>query len=273
MDKKPHLSNSQVTTLTSCGEQYRRRYVRHDPAPVGLSLMVGTAVDKAVTLNLDRKMIHGAFLSGDEIRDITVRTFRRSVLDAKEGDKGILFRQEELLAGKDVAIAEAEKKAVRLALLHAREAAPKLQPLYLQRPLWVELAGYPFDLSGIVDVQEADCIRDTKTKNRTPAKTVADTSDQLTIYALLSYYMDGAIPSKLVLDCLIDNKTPIYRAFATTRAQEDFDVLLRRLVAAWDAIEAGAFIPARESDWWCGRDWCGYWETCQYVKRSRRPEN
>jgi hypothetical protein len=171
----------------------------------------------------------------------------------------------------EAAIAEGEAKAVRLAFMHAELVAPTLNPIYLQRPLSIEIPGYPFDIGGILDIQEFDSVRDTKTKGKTPPKDVADTDDQLTVYAMLVYLTDGTIPQKLVLDCLIDTKTPKYVAFETTRTEEDFNVLLRRISVACDAIESGVFLPARESDWWCSEFSCGFWQSCKYVKRSRRP--
>jgi hypothetical protein len=259
--------------LSKCGWMYHRRHDLGHKLPGGISLYVGIAVDNAVTLNLDRKMMQGEFMSLAEIEQLVRAAYRKSVLEGRNSDEGILFKKDELEDGKEESITEGEAKAVRLAKLHAIEAAPNLHPVYLQRPLHVELPGYPFDLGGIIDVQELDAIRDTKTKGKTPARTIADDDDQLTIYALLVAMNDGMLPQKLVLDCLIDNKTPIYRPFETVRYEEDFDVLLRRIDAASTAIEKEIYIPARESDWWCGEYSCGFYKDCKYVRRSRRPTN
>lgn len=271
VEGKRHISITQLDTLSKCGEQYRRKYVLHQKGPKGLTLYVGIAVDRAVTMNLDRKMMQGSPMSLEEIRELTVSAYRKCIQEAREGDEGILFKEDELLEGEEISIANAEAKAVRLARLHAIEVAPNLKPIYLQRPLSVELPGYPFDLGGIIDVQELDSVRDTKTKGTTPPKTVANDDDQLTVYALLVFMNDGAIPPRLILDCLVDLKTPVYKPFETTRTEEDFDVLLRRIHAGYEAIEKGAFIPARESDWWCSKNSCEFHSTCKYVKQARRP--
>jgi len=265
------ISISRMNTMSQCGYKYELRYVYGLKEPVGLALLVGSAVDTAVTLNLDRKMMQGEFMALDVMDQLTTSVYRRLVKEAADGDAGILFKQDELLEGKDASIKEGEAKALRLARLHAQVVAPNLKPIYLQRPVSIKLPDYPFDLGGIIDIQEADSIRDTKTKNKTPPRTVADNDDQLTMYALLVMVNDGGIPPKLILDCLVDNKTPVYKPFETTRTDEDFDVLLRRLEAVHRAIEKGAFVPARESDWWCSGDCCGFHETCKYVKRWRRP--
>jgi hypothetical protein len=270
-EQKKRLSNSQIETLTKCGEQYRQRYVLHHRSPAGISLFVGSAVDKGVTQNLDKKIMLGSLMSNEELEQIVRTAYRSAVREAKEGDEGILLKKDEAEMGLEEAIADGEAKAVRLALLHARDVAPSLNPIALQRPIGIELPGYPFDIGGILDIQEADSVRDTKTKGTTPPKDTAHRDDQLTIYAMLVFLADGAIPQKLILDCLVDLKTPKYVPLESTRTEEDFNVLLRRIAIACEAIDSGIFLPAPETDWWCSEYSCGFWQNCKYVKRSRRP--
>jgi len=154
--------------------------------------------------------------------------------------------------------------------LHYNHAAPYIKPAYVQRALSVELPGYPFDLGGVIDLQEEDgTIRDTKVKDKTPSAGFADDDDQMTLYAALEYLHSGNLP-KLVYDCLIDTKIEKYVPLETARVADDFDVLLRRIDAACNAIEKGVFLPAKETDWWCGEYSCWYWKSCKFVKRSRR---
>jgi hypothetical protein len=100
--------------------------------------------------------------------------------------------------GRESAINEAREKAIRLTRLHAMTFAPTIEPIYLQRSLSMTLPGYPFDIGGVLDIQEADRVRDTKTSGKTPNKTVAETSDQLTVYAMLVMFNDGKIPSESI---------------------------------------------------------------------------
>lgn len=271
LKKKGGLSITSIETLLKCGEMFRRRYILKQRSPVTIDMIVGRAVDDSVTLNLDRKMIKDQFMSIEEITDLVLDRYRKAIREARESDEGILLKKKEALAGKEESIIEGEKKAVRLAKIHAIEVAPKLHPIHLQRSLSVELPDHPFDIGGVIDIQEVDAVRDTKTKGKTPPGTVADEDEQLTVYAMLVYLHDGAIPPKLILDCLIDNKTAIYRPFETTRIEEDFDVLLERIAVANYAIQCGVFLPARQSDWFCGEYQCGYWPTCKYVRRKHRP--
>jgi hypothetical protein len=270
---KRRLSISQMNLLAQCGEAYRRRYVNHERTPSGISLIVGSVVDRAVTKNLFSKMTTGNLMPKDELHEFVMRDYARSISEANATDEGISYTQKELLEGKEEIIQEGKEKAVRLTLLHLEVVAPKLNPLYLQRALSVELPDYPFDVGGIIDIQEVDSVRDTKTKAKAPSAGTADDDDQLTMYGLLVYMNDGIIPPKLVLDCLVDTKIPKYVPAETTRTEEDFNVLLRRIAVSCDAINSGVFIPARESDWWCSESYCSFWKTCKYVKRSKRPNS
>ena len=152
----------------------------------------------------------------------------------------------------------------------ASDAAPLIQPTHVQREVRVALPGESVELLGYIDVQEGmTAIRDTKTSAKTPPANAADKSDQLTIYAMMSHVIDGAIPDRLVLDYLVDTKMPEYKPFVSTRTVDDFNPLLRRIEAVLMALEKGVFIPAQETDWGCSPRWCGYWETCQYTKKQR----
>ena len=260
-----------MNLLSQCGEAYRRRYVNHERTPSGISLIVGSVVDRAVTQNLFSKLTTGKLLPHDELHEFVMRDYTKSIADANATDEGLSFTQKELLEGKEEIIQQGKEKAARLTILHAKEVAPRLNPLYLQRPLSVELPNYPFDVGGIIDIQEVNAVRDTKTKAKAPSAGAADDDDQLTMYGFLVLMNDGMIPEKLVLDCLIDTKIPKYVPAETTRTEEDFNVLLRRIATSCDAIDSGVFIPARESDWWCSESYCAFHGTCKYVKRSRRP--
>jgi hypothetical protein len=268
VEVKRHLSISQLNLLSTCGEAYRRRYILKQRTAPGISMLVGSAVDKAVTQNLFTKIEKGNLLTLEEIRSLTVAEYNQRITEC-DGD--IEFKQTEIAEGKEESIAAGRQKALRLSELHAQIVAPILSPMFVQRPLSFDHPDYPFSIGGIIDIQEPDAVRDTKAKAKTPAKDTADRDDQLTMYALLVLFNDGAIPAKLVLDCLIDTKIPKYVPLETMRTEEDFNPLLQRIHAAHIALERGVFIPAKETDWCCSPDYCSFFKSCKYVKHSRRP--
>jgi len=267
--QKKRISYSQLELLSKCGVAYERRYIRHSDEPKGISLFVGSAIDHSVNENLRAKLASGILLPVQQVIDIAIAKFNREI----EECENILLKNKEEALGQEVAITAGRDKVIALARLHAEQVAPILNPLPngIQRPLGIELPNYPFDIGCVIDIQEHDGVIDTKTTAKSPAENAADESDQLTIYAMAVLLNDGYIPQNLRLDFLVANKTPVYRPRTTTRAEEDFDIYLRRVDAGVRAIERGAFVPARESDWWCGRGNCGFWDSCPYVKHSRRP--
>ncbi len=264
--EKPHLSISQLNMLSKCGEQYRQRYVLGRKIPPGVALIVGGAVDRTVSTNLTGKMKGLGLMTLDAVADAA----RDALNCAWEG--GVVLTADEAALGVKAAKGQAVDKSVRLAKLHAREMAPAIEPTHIQRKIEVELPGYPYDLLGYIDIQEGSkSIRDTKTTGKTPAADIADKDDQLTTYAMMAKVTDGVIPEQLCLDYLIDTKIPQAKTFSTQREEDDFKPLLNRVEAASKAIQAGVFIPAKETDWVCNPRWCGYWNQCPYVKKSRRP--
>lgn len=265
MDKKLHLSVSQLDMLSRCGEQYRRRYVEGEIIPPGIALIVGSSTDKAVSSDLQHKIDSGELLPDEAVADIA----RDNVVNSMESGN-VLLTPDEAIAGIKAVKGEAIDKAVRLSRLHHKELAPVLKPTHVQRWWRVELQGYPRDLIGIIDVQEgSEAVRDTKTASKSPAANAAHESDQLTMYAIACRVCDGVIPRKLTLDHLVDNKTPKLVTLETTRTEQDFLPILARVETALAALEKGVFVPARQTDWWCSERFCGFANTCRYYRQIK----
>ena len=264
MSEKPHLSISQLNMLSFCGEQYRRRYVLGEKRPPGVSLLVGSSVDGSVNANLGNKIINNELLPVEQVLDIARDTLNH------EWERGeVALDEKEKALGTKQTRENAVDKAVRLSELHATKLAPFINPTHVQRKWEIELDGYPVDLMGFIDVQEGSkAIRDTKTSGKSPAKNAADTSDQLTIYAMAAYVLDGKIPDKLTLDYLVDLKTPKESIIETTRTVEDFKPLLARIENACTVLEKGAFVPARQDNSLCSPKWCGYFADCRYTRKT-----
>lgn len=262
MKRRPHISNSQLEMLSKCGEQYRRRYILGEKDPPGVAAIVGKGVDKAVNVNLINKKDKGELLPVEEVLEVA----RDQVVTGWRN--GIRLTQDEAKEGPKRVRGEAVDKAVRLADTHYHQTAPILQPTHVQRPWSIELEGYGIDLIGYIDVQEgAVRVRDTKTGSKSPNKACAQESEQLTVYAMAVHVLDGKGPVEVALDYLIDTQRPQAKSYYSTRSVDDFAVLLRRVETHLAALEKGVFVPARESDWWCSRKWCGFWETCPYTRK------
>lgn len=273
--KKKHLSATQLGMIEKCGVQYQFRYLDKVVAkPPGASLHVGRGVHHAVEQDLREKIADAVLLPDEEIAELA----RAGTLASIEESGLSLEKHDSIAAEKGAAV----DKAVRLAELHHVELAPALNPVHVERKFRVELQGYPYDLVGVIDVEEehewtdgdaggtVSVVRDTKTAAKSPNKNAADVSEQLTMYAAGKLAVDGALPAKLVLDHLVDNKTPVIRTLETTRDMEDVQMLLRRVERAAEVIESGAFMPANPAtDWYCSQKWCGYFDQCPFARAPK----
>ena len=258
MPDKPAIHQSTLAMLYKCPKQYEFRYIQGLIRLPGVAMVTGTGVHRAVEADLSHKIEAGELLPDEAVadmaRDAVVAEWERGVEvnEAKEGTP-------------DEAKAGAIDRAVSLASLHHGVLAPSLEPISVERRWKLDLEGYPYDLAGTIDIEEPHALRDTKTAAKSPAKTAADDSLQLTAYAVAIKYCNGALPSRLCLDHLVSLKTPKIVTLETTRTERHVELFLRRLEVAMRQLEAGVFPPTDPSNWWCGPRWCGFFKECPYV--------
>ncbi len=262
--RRPQLHFSGLDKLWGCGEAFRRIYIEKERPDANAAILAGIAVDRSVTMNLEHKILNGALLPLEEIKDKA-----RDVVESEWKKRTIVMTADERAAGESVTRGAVTDKAVRLAALHAKEVAPKINPIHVARKWSIEIPGFPFDLVGEIDVQEKEGPRDTKTSGKSPVSNIADLSDQLTTYDIAIMVLDGKAPDRVTLDYLVDNKTPVAKTFTSTRNNADRQVLMNRVANAADAIQKGAFVPAQPTDWRCSIKWCGFAPTCPYFKQPK----
>lgn len=264
MSSKFQLHVSALNTLSKCGIQFENRYILGQKTPSNASMAVGTAVDRSVTRNLGEKITSGVLLPVEQVRDIA-----RDAL-VEEWSTGVEVAEEDAeegAASRDAAI----DMSVDLAGLHHRAAAPGIIPTHVQREWVLDIDGLPIQLAGTIDIQEgATSIRDTKTSGKSPMKTMADTSLQLTTYALAVKAHDGRIPGIVALDYLV--RTPARKEMklvqlVSKRVDSDMPHLLERVNQASRMIETGVFMPAPVDSWWCSMKFCPYFKSCKYAAR------
>lgn len=261
---KTQLHVSGLNLLSKCGIAFENRYIKGIKSPPSPSMVVGTAVDRAVRRNLQNKVESGKLLQLDEVQD-TARDALRN-----EWDAGVRLSEddaEEVGQSKGDAI----DAAVSLAGYHHHAAAPMIQPTHVAREWVLDVEGLDVQLAGEIDIQEGTrAIRDTKTSGKSPIKTAADTSLQLTTYALAVRQLDGAIPEKLALDYIV--RTPKRHdlklvQLETKRSWRDLNHLAERVYLTSRLLEQGMFTPAPTDAWWCSEKYCAYFEACKYAPR------
>jgi len=186
---------------------------------------------------------------------------------------------EERNVGEDKLRGQAIDKAVRLVRCDAQHLAPTIQPLQVEWPWTLDLPEpyQDWSLAGTIDLIEVEGrVRDLKTAAKSPSRQAVQSSDQLTAYALA--YQKMVQPDSSVIDVALDHlidlkQGPRAATQHDVRTVDDFRVLLARVAAAIDSIRKGVFLPARRTDWWCSRRWCGYADTCRYFRQDvRYPE-
>lgn len=261
---KLQLHPSGMEALARCGIAYERRYLNGERTPPGARMVIGTAVDRAIRVNLQHKIDTTELLSieavKDAARDALVTEWEAGVcLTEEDGEDGI--------AGRDRAI----DMSVNLSGFHHATLAPRIQPTHVARKWVLDVDGMNLQVAGEIDIQEgAAAIRDTKTSGKSPVKTLADTSLQLSTYALAVLSIDGTLPAKVVLDYLV--QTPKrgdtkYVPLESTRTIAQVQPVLERIAKMGEVIQSGIFTPAPIDSWWCSPKFCAFHETCRYGAR------
>jgi PD-(D/E)XK nuclease superfamily len=269
--KKRQLHQSGLQQFWRCGEAYRRRYIEREKTPQSANMAIGTAVDASSNADLSNKIQACVLLPQDEVQDIARDTVNREWDSVRVTDED---RDEGPAADKGDAV----DAAVGLAGFHHETVAPILTPTHVQRPFVLDLENYPdWQLAGTIDVQALDDlggihIRDLKTSGKSPVKTLAHDSLQLTMYAMAVRVADGQMVAGVHLDYTV--RTPKrhelkYVALDSTRDVDDFGPLFARVENAIENIEAGRFAPAPTDAWWCTQKFCAYFETCRYARKPK----
>lgn len=249
---KPYLSNSQLNMLSRCGMQYFFRYVEGIKSPPGVQLILGKGVHSSVETNLRAKM------AGESLALEAVTQAAAEATRAEWAKEEPLLTEEDREAGAANVLGRTVDTAVALAGLHARQVAPSISPVAIEAGFTIELPGFPFDLVGYKDVEEATRVRDTKTTGKAPKEGSADESTQLTLYHMESAARGVSVDVQL--DYLVAGTRPRYVPQASQRTTDDHIRLLRRIEVYAAQIESGVFPPTDPGNWCCSAKWCGYYE-------------
>lgn len=252
--------------LADCGEQWRRRYFCNEVIAPGVALIVGKGTHYSTEHNLSWKLEHGVPLSREEVVQIAV--------DSVKNDLQLEVRFDEDEDPKKAG-GQAIDQAVALSGLHYDEVAPEIHPVSVERKFLIDMRGYPYDYAGALDIEEMGAaLRETKTSSpqRKWKKERARNATQISGYAFAYHVLHGKLPSRITIDNLVKKKTPEYNPVRTERTEEDLQAFVRRFEVACQTIEKQIFLPCSPEHWRCSRKWCGYYETCPYVRGKDRPK-
>jgi RecB family exonuclease len=253
---KPHISASQLESYCRCGEAYRRRYIEKEIIAPSIALVKGKGFHKGAEHNMRQKIASRVDLPVDDIVGAAVAEYE---LHAKDCESNSLT------------IGQEKDSLVRLAELHAKEQAPDYQPVIVEQSVRIELPNSNRDLLGIIDLaDDKGRVTDFKTSGKRKNQAEADSSVQLSVYAIGYHAALGAPPKELRLDVLVNNKKPSRQIITTERGISDINALAHRIETVTSAIDAGVFAPATPGAWWCSEKMCGYYRSCPYVNPERK---
>ena len=266
-------SNSALQTLQGCGEKFRRRYVEREYTPTRPRLVRGSAVHGTARTMMQQRQETGVLPDLDEVKDLAASAFTA----AWTKDEVVLEPGEEAEAGPQAAHDYQLDLTVDLATLYRQIPAPRIVPVGVERRIEVRPKDMDITIAGTIDLidgqPEGEIIRDAKSAEKSPAKGMADTSEQLTMYGLIRLAEVGTMPSRFTLDYLV--RTPAkrdlkYVPLESTRDAEDVRVTVARLNAGIDAVTAGRFVPISGEHWSCDPKWCEFYASCPYTRRGER---
>jgi len=161
-----HYSPTQSGMYARCPQQYSRRYVEGEKIPPGVAQLRGIGFHAAAGANHHQKIVSGADLPLDELKDMGATAF-----DGKARADGIWFCREETAIGADKVAGQAKDLMMRFLLAYHVDLAPGILPTHAEQKVAVTIPGYT-EVIGYVDLVEAVRIRDLKTTTRSPDRSV-----------------------------------------------------------------------------------------------------
>jgi len=253
-----HISVSQISMHSKCGEQFRRRYEEGEICPPGFAALTGSGVHAGAAHAMEWKREHGGNVSPDDVRDVAV-----AGLDERFGADGAMLTSEETDQGVAASLGAARDRTAALAHFWGCVVQPEYNA-----PQWVEERwefGLPNGqtLLGITDLATPGLVTDWKTGRRKLSQREADTSLQLTAYAIAYRRRYGVMPN-VRLDCLTSRKQTTRTVLNASRGMTHVEQFAARLRAFTKSVASGSFVPCLPTEWFCSEKWCGYAKTCPY---------
>lgn len=276
MDGIPHYSQSQANTWSRCQEQWRRRYVEGDKRPPGIAAHVGKGIHFAAEQNGSQKIDSHEDMDVDDLVEVAVECFKNNV----HGDG---------FTGKGDIGEQTDKTAI-LTEVYAEDIAPTIQPVSVEEYFEVIIgpADAPiYTIVGYIDVRDdRNILRDYKSSGsrlddgtrlmgkkgrkkrvKTGTPSVADSSFQLSTYAMSDVYNFGKLPGGVAIDSMIATANPYAQKIESTRSMADVKRTLKVYSMLHKQIsfakESGAFCPTTDAKI-C--NWCGHNDTCPYAR-------
>lgn len=256
---REHLSASSLRMLATCPEQFRRVYLKGERQRPGAALVWGKADHYAHEQNFAQKIESHADIAEDDVKLAFAEGFDRSVDD--EGGEA------EVDWGGDKP-GELKDRGVRLAATYHTLVSPRVQPVAVEKPVRLELAGVPVPVIGYLDVETEAHLIEGKTTTAKKSKPEPQWRLQGTLYQLATGLpLEWHVKTKTkVPGVYTPAEEPGLRLVASQMLLDTTVERVRRLVAGMLHLYAtyGPDEPwptgAPDYGWAC--DYCGFRPEC-----------
>ncbi len=253
------IRQSMVGMWLRCPEAFRRRHIEGDIMPPGITARRGSSAHKAAQVNHRQKIKTGLDLPLDDLKD-AARDEYVSLLT----NEGVYIPKAQLSEKKKI-LNEGLNEALQATAIYHREIAPKIQPVSAEATIEADIPGIPLPVRGTLDCEDADSfIQDLKVMKR-KNQDWADREIQPSFYYMLFRAAHGRWPRGFKYQVVIPNKEMVHEELVTTRDMQKLKVLFRIIDAFLKDLKSGNFKPADPASWICDPEYCGYYNSCQYV--------
>ncbi len=253
--KLEYLSSSQINRYLMCPMSYYFSYVEKiKEMPKGV-MILGSAVDKGITINYKQKV--------ESRKDLNMGDVCDAMSDAFEAEKKIVdWKKEEEKSG------EMKDDGIRLTRMYHSDVAPTIQPVSTQHRYKIYIPELGISFVGYTDVEtDTGIVVDNKTSKKSPSKNketgvyIPKGSHELQMQGY-SFCHRSEYKKKekgLRLDYLVRTKTPKYIP-VTVPLPDNFTFFINMLRSVKAGIEKEVFTPNRASHLCTPK--CYYWEKC-----------
>jgi putative RecB family exonuclease len=254
--EQPHLSVSSITDYMDCGLLFKfSRVDKLVPEFKADALVFGTAIH-AVLAEFYEALKTGQKMSAKQLQEIFEIHWRRLAFERED----IQYKPEKdydtlLLEGKEL-----------LSIFHQKIPEDEAEIIGIEQAFLFWLHELPVPIIGSFDLLLKDpanviTIVDHKTSGKSYSNQDVEKNFQLTVYNLAAK-LNGFNYREILLrfDCLIKTKTPKFEQYYTSRSEIEERKAIKKILAVWQGIQKGVFIP-NDSSWKCAG--CAYKKACE----------
>jgi hypothetical protein len=244
------LRQSEVNLFLRCGKAWEFRYVKGLVVPPTAALTVGTAVDRAITVNMEQKIKTETDLPIGDVLDACSTEFEK---EAPETD------------WRDSSKEEEKDKAIKCVGVYHEQLAPKISPQTVQQTFTIPTDS-GFDISGTMDLTTKNgWVRDSKTAARAGMYSLTG-NIQAGIYDLAYQSINHKRAKGFAFDVMIKTKAPKTEIVGGEVTDQHRVFVSETLKKVNEAMNAGIALPASEQAYWCSPGYCGFWSMCKGKK-------